>query len=70
MSEYDTDYDTQRSTRRPNLQVRPRVAHSDQLAVSDSEDFARKRRKRTKQDSKMEELITMMAQVMQWQQTL
>ena len=70
MSECDTDYNTQRSTRRPNRRMRPRVDHSDQLAVSYSEDIARKRRKRTKQDSRMEELVTMMAQVMQRQQML
>ena len=70
MSKYDTDYDTQQSTRRPNLRARARVDHLDQLAVSDSEDIARKRRKRTKQDSRKEELVTMMAQVMQRQQTL
>ena len=58
------DYDTQQSTGRPNLRAKPRVDHSDQLAVSDSEDVARKRRKRTKQDSRMEELVTMMAQVL------
>ena len=64
------DFDTQRSTRRPNLWARHRVDHSYQLAVSDSEDITSKRRKRIKQHSGMEELVTMMTQVIQWQQTL
>ena len=59
------DYDTQRSTRRQNLHGRPFVDYLDQLAASDSEDIASKRRKRIKQDLGMEELVTMMAQVMQ-----